>query len=108
MVSVDMVLELLQEERRRYALYYLDNHETPIPVEELSREVAKMESESHSEEVAEERLSKFKINLEHNDLPKASEAEFIEYDTDESVVRLTDEPPTFEAIVDVAEVLEQP
>jgi hypothetical protein len=106
MVSVDTVLDLLQEDTRRYALYYLDSQDAPVRVEELAEAVAEMESDS--ETVEEAAVAAYEVELRHGDLPKVTEAEFVEYDAEAGVVRLTGEPPTFEAILSVAEVLERP
>ncbi|PSQ02784.1 hypothetical protein BRC94_00585 [Halobacteriales archaeon QS_5_70_17] len=90
MTALDRVFDLLSEERRRYALYYLANREGAVPVADLAEAVADWET------------------LQHDHLPKASEAEFVEYDADEGVVRTADAPREYEAVVAVARLIEQP
>lgn len=104
MTSVNEVLTLLHERRRRYMLYYLSEREGPVRVSELVDAVAEMESEESP--IPDERFDRVEVALTHNHLPEVKSAEFVEYDREERVVRLTDEPPTFNAILTIAKVLE--
>nr|WP_255767200.1 hypothetical protein [Haladaptatus halobius] len=40
MVSLDRVFDLLGKQRRRYALYYLEQQEGPVTVYEVTEQVA--------------------------------------------------------------------
>ena len=104
MTTVDEVLTLLHERRRRYMLYYLSEQNGPVPVTELVDAVAEMEAEETP--IPNGTFDRVEIALTHNHLPEAQTAEFVEYDSTEKVVRLTDEPPAFNAILTVAKVLE--
>jgi hypothetical protein len=53
-------------------------------------------------------VDRIELTLQHDHLPKASEAEFVEYDADEGVVRTADAPREYEAVVAVARLIEQP
>lgn len=109
MASVEDVLELLRDERRRYALYYLRDAggSEPVPIDELAGAVAEMRAAEDEGSVPEERIADLKVNLRHVQLPKVNEAEFAEYDPEEGVVRLVREPSAFEALAAVAEVMER-
>ncbi|WP_255168279.1 DUF7344 domain-containing protein [Natrononativus amylolyticus] len=107
MVEVDTVLGLLNERRRRYALYYLAEQDGPVPVQEVVDAVAEMEANAEQFDVPDDRFGRVETALQHTHLPMIDEVEFIEYDADERVVRLTDSPPTFDAILTVAKVLER-
>lgn len=108
MVTVDTVLDLLSETRRRYVLYYLDNQQMPVQIDELAAEVARMEAQTDGgAEVGTESHDSIRIELRHRTLPRAAEAEFVEYDADSGEIRLTGSPPRFEAIMTVAKVLER-
>ena len=104
MTTVDEVLTLLHERRRRYLFYYLSERNHPVRVAELIDAVARMEADETP--VPDETLERVEIELVHSHLPEVKTAEFVEYDPDERVVRLTDEPPTFDAILTIAKVLE--
>jgi hypothetical protein len=108
MVSVDDVFDLLQSEERRYALYYLDAQDDPVSIDELAEEVAKMKDDARADDPSHSDVRHYKIELQHSELPKADEATFVDYDSDEGLVRLTAEPPEFEVILSIAEVVEKP
>ena len=106
MVSIDTILELLSESRRRYALYHLDGQDEPVPVDELADAVAEMEADQDPGAMGDQWGDRIEVSLEHNHLPKAEDADFIEYEPDNGVVRLTGPPPEFGAIITVAQVVE--
>lgn len=106
MVTVDRVLDLLAEQRRRYALYCLDDRDDPVSVDDLATAVARMETDGS--EVTDDRCKRIEVGLEHTHSPAADRAAFVEHDPATELVELTDEPPAFEAILTVAEALERP
>ncbi len=108
MVSLDDVFELFTEERRRLALYYLDEADGPVPVDELAAAIEEMESGDVTPRGPTGSYDDLEITLQHTDLPKAADAEFVHYDRDAGVVELTDEPREFELVLSVAEVIEEP
>jgi DNA-binding transcriptional ArsR family regulator len=107
MVSLDEVFDLFSEERRRLALYYLDEQDGQVSVEELAAAVEEMEAGDPAFETP-GAFEDIQITLEHTDLPKAADAEFVHYDREAGVVELTDEPREFELVLSVAEVIEDP
>jgi len=108
MTALDRVFDLLSEERRRYALYYLANREGAVPVADLAEAVADWEDRDGGGSGPWTDVDRIELTLQHDHLPKASEAEFVEYDADEGVVRTADAPREYEAVVAVARLIEQP
>jgi hypothetical protein len=108
MVSLNRIFELLSEERRRYALYYLEQQEEPIAVETLAEQIAEWESDPLSFDFPEEKRPSVEIELQHKHLPKASKAEFVEYDSENETVEVTGTPAEFSAIISVSETIERP
>jgi hypothetical protein len=108
MASLDTIFDLLSEERRRYVLYYLRKESGPVPVSDLAEAVADRERASSPEEIPDEALEQIDVSLRHSHVPKATDAEFIEYDREGGVIRLCGPPPEFEALVTVAEIIESP
>ncbi|WP_254764226.1 DUF7344 domain-containing protein [Natrinema marinum] len=106
MVSVGRVLELLAEQRRRYALYCLEDRDDPLSVAELAAAVARMEQTDG--EISADRRNRIELSLKHTHLPMVEQTSFVEYDSTASTVRLTDKPPAFEELLTVAETLEEP
>lgn len=105
MASLDTVFELLRTERRRYALYYLDQQEGSASIEEVAEEVAKREKDSDGE-LAPEQYDRIELSLHHTHLPKTAGAEFIEYDAEAGEVTVQGTPPEYDAVLTVAKVLE--
>lgn len=108
MASLSRIFELLSEERRRYALYYLEQRDEPVTVDELAERIAEWEDDPTGHELPEDEYRGVEIELEHKHLPKASAAEFVEYDPDEEIVEVTGSPAEFSAILSVSERIEQP
>lgn len=108
MVPVDDVLSLLHEKRRRYALYYLDEQDEPVQVDEVAEAVAAMEADSDSSGPSRERFKSVKLSIHHNHLQKADSFDFISYNSDERTVEMVESPPKFDTLLTVAEVLERP
>ena len=107
MASLSRIFDLLSEERRRYALYYLEQREEPIPVDELAEQIDEWEDDPTDLDLSDE-YRNVELELEHKHLPKASDAEFVEYDPDQEVVEVTGSPAEFSAILSVSETIEQP
>lgn len=107
MKALDDVFGLLERERRRYALYVLEESDGPIAVEELAARIAEWESDGPGG-VPDDVFEDVTLTLQHHHLPKAAEAEFIEYDSEENVVRLTGSPAEFGVVLSVARAIEQP
>lgn len=108
MASLSRIFELLSDERRRYALYYLEQRDEPVPVDELAERIAAWEDDPSSVDLPENAHRGVEIELEHKHLPKASDAEFVEYDPDADVVEVTGSPAEFSAILTVSQTIEQP
>ncbi|RBI60055.1 hypothetical protein DMJ13_20480 [halophilic archaeon] len=108
MTSVDKVMTLLSKERRRYVLYYIEQQNGPVPINDVVKQVAEWETDPESSPSAADKFNQIEVELLHKDLPKATEAEYINYDPDSRVVELTDAPPKFKAILSIAKILERP
>lgn len=108
MESLDGVFDLLSEERRRYALYYLEKQDGPVSVDEVAAQVAEWETNGATGSIPEGKFENIKMNLYHADLPKASEVTHVQYDREEGTVEVVGESPEFNAITSVAEIIERP
>lgn len=108
MESLDQIFDLLTKERRRYALYYLEQQDDPVPVDEVAEQVAEWETNGATTSIPEEKFRNIELSLQHTDLPKASETEYIRYNREEGIVEVTGTPPEFDVIISVAEIIERP
>lgn len=108
MESLDEVFELFSEERRRLALYYLDEADGPVPVRELASQIQAWENGTEPTSVPDDEYQDIVLRLKHSELPKAAEAEYVHYDPERNVIELSGPSPEFNVILSVAEAIEQP
>ena len=89
-LSQDEVFEVLKSPRRRYALYYLRQQGGESELSDLTEQVAAWENETTPAALTTEQRKRVYISLYQTHLPKLDEANVVEYDRDEGVVRLSD------------------
>ena len=106
MISLDKLFEILSEQRRRYVLYYLEQRDGPVSVDELVTAVAKWEDDS-SVEIPDEKFERVEISLQHNHLPKTAEVEYVQYDPDEKVIQVSESPPELDAFLTIAKLVDE-
>ncbi|MXV61392.1 hypothetical protein GS429_04795 [Natronorubrum sp. JWXQ-INN-674] len=76
-LSSNTVFELLLEERRRYALYYLSRKVGAVSLEEIVERIAHTEGEP-----TRERLEEIALEFHHNHLRKLVDAAVLQYDSE--------------------------
>jgi hypothetical protein len=104
MESLDQVFDVLSKQRRRYALYALDQADEPLEIEELAERIRQWESEQAETDT--EPFEDVLLGLRHSDLPKADQAEYIEYDHSTGEIKITGDSAEFEIILTVSEAIE--
>ncbi len=87
----DVVFQLLSNQRRRYALYYLRERESPVEIGELATQIAAWENAVPRDEVTSQQRKRVYNTLQQAHLPKLDEAGIVEYDFTHGDVFLTDE-----------------
>lgn len=107
-VILDTIFDLLTEQRRRYVLYYLDSQDRPVPIEEITEQIARWESEGSPETIPAQTSDQIEITLAHRHLPKLDSAHCIEYDSDTQSLYLRGPSPAFKAILTIAKLVEKP
>jgi hypothetical protein len=94
--SLDLVFDLLSNQRRRYALYYLyEQSDGVATVDELADSiVANEQREAHSDSIegSDERRETIRTELQHAHLPKLADAGMIEHDRRSETVRYWTQP----------------
>ncbi|AUV80901.1 hypothetical protein C2R22_03880 [Salinigranum rubrum] len=106
MNSLDELFQLLSQERRRFALYYLDQADGPVALEELAREVARRENGSPGPASSDDYAEQL-ITLKHNHLPRIADATHIEYDRDNRFIRITGMTPEADLLLSVSKKLDK-
>lgn len=88
-VTLDTVLDVLSDKRRRLVLEYLLRRDDSATVEELIDHVV-AETRSVDEARSDEFRSRVREKLNHVHLPKMDDAGIVEYDRDRRIVSVTD------------------
>lgn len=89
--SIDEVLKILRNRRRRAIFYYLREHEVAT-VDELAAHLAALETETPVGEGCVDLCERIELELVHTALPTLAGSHFIEYDSRSSTVRYADPP----------------
>lgn len=103
MDSLNRLFDVLSTERRRYALYVLDEADGPVAIEELAERIRELDDDA-----ATERFDDLVLSLEHTHLPKAAQAEYVAYDRATNEIEISGEPTEFRILLRVSEAMENP
>jgi hypothetical protein len=82
-------LDLLRDERRRYALAVLSTVESQMSLDELAESVAARELRAGADDVRAETVDQVALTLHHVHLSKLSEFDIVDYDSQTNVVTPT-------------------
>lgn len=88
--SLDVVFDLLADQRRRYTLACLEDHSRTIALADLAEEVAVRENEEPIAEIPKEEIMTIRTSLYHNHVPRLADAGVVEYDSDCDSVRMSE------------------
>lgn len=108
MESLDDVFTLFTRERRRFALYYLDNADGAVPIDELAEQIHEWETNPEREGVPDDEYEETLIELEHNHLPKIERVDHVEYDRTNGRIRITDLSSEIDVLLSVTKAIERP
>ncbi|WP_137285986.1 DUF7344 domain-containing protein [Halorussus salinisoli] len=88
--SLDTVLALLRNERRRHVLAALSERSGSVPVRELAEAVAAREigTDIDADEISSETAERVVASLHHLHLPKLADADAVAYDDEAGTVSL--------------------
>ena len=105
--TLNVLLEVIVDCRRRYALYYLI--ENPITdVETLLDYVVAQEADEWTEPNVREELLHLKITFHHTHLPKLEDAGLIEYDKRTNTVQYRTLSPVLDAFLYITQQIDRP
>ncbi|WP_231189730.1 hypothetical protein [Haladaptatus sp. DYF46] len=105
-LTKDKIFHILQTQRRRHALRYLKEHDTPVEMRDLAEQVAAWENDTTVQALASNERQRVYIALYQSHLPKLDEEGIIEYNKSRGIVergQLADEfDPYLESSNDAA------
>lgn len=100
-VPLTALFSAMGDQRRRYLLYYLLDHD-PAEVDELTTQVCAWEHGATVDEVNDEDRRDVRISLHHNHLPKLAASGIIDYDQRSGTIRFHHQPEIIERILSIA------
>lgn len=89
-MEVNSLFSVLAHERRRYALYCLQQYRNPMTLADLADEVAKLEYDEETvTEIPAEEVKSVYMSLYHIHIPKMNDCNIVTYEQEKDYVTLT-------------------
>lgn len=95
-LSTDTLFNVLANQRRRYVLHALKEHETPLSLAALATKVAALENERPGTEIPRDEHERVHASLWHSHVPKLDDAGIVEFDRESDTVTLAEDTKTLE------------
>lgn len=99
-LSSSVVFDLLAEQRRRYALYYLKGCEYPATLNEVTEQVAVWETETNATEIPNAVYERIQLELTNTHLPKLVDVGVVTHDVESQLLALAEDIGQFEACLE--------
>lgn len=90
-ITLDRALDVFANQRRRYAIYYLQQHDKPMALAAVADEIAVYEDETDITDIPAEEIKPVYASLYHSHIPKLADAGIVEYNEDRNTATLTEE-----------------
>ena len=99
-LPADVVADLLEADRRRYALEALSREEAPVSIDDLAAHVRAHERNTTPQAIAREERAEVREEFFQRHLPKLTATEVVRYDPMLGTVELTDRASFGDALED--------
>lgn len=99
--SRDRTFELLSNQRRRFVLFYLQNHDSTATMRELAAKIAAWENDIEETHVTYKQRKRVYTSLYQSHLQKMGEYGVIEYERNSGNVKLTPEGESLDAYLEI-------
>jgi DNA-binding transcriptional ArsR family regulator len=103
--TIDRILSGLDDPRRRYVLYYLDEADDAY-IEDVARQVAAWERDCDTDDVPAEARKRVEIQLYHVHLPMLEDLDLIDYDQRSGGVCFKNPPDALPEFLELASSVE--
>jgi hypothetical protein len=100
-LSTDAIFQTLGSRRRRHVLHYLRQQDRPVPIRELSEQLAAWELGKGHDAVTPKERKRLYTALHQTHLPTMNDLNVVEYDRNRGVASLTDHIGQFDIYLDV-------
>lgn len=106
-LSLDVVCELLANQRRQYVFACLLDHSQAIAVTELAEDVAVRENDRLLTEISKETVRTISMSLYHSHIPKLADAGAVEYNQEHDLVQVSETTDLVESVLSLGAVGEE-
>lgn len=103
----EALLDVLTARRRRYALYYLRDHEV-ADLTSLATHLAAIERDVPVSALGDDDIARVETELVHADLPALADAQLLEFDRRSGTLRYSAPPPLLEALLRLSAHIDAP
>lgn len=87
-LSLDLIFEVLKNERRRRVLYYLQENDGPASLRTLSEHIAALENDKTVAELNSQERKRVYVGLYQCHLPKMDDMSFVHFNKDRGIIEL--------------------
>lgn len=107
-LPLDQVFEILKNQRRRYVLSYLKDHDESVSISDLSERIAAWENDKPVSQITSSERKRVYVGLYQCHLPKMDDVDVIEFNKPRGIVELSDNAEIFDRYLDSADAEAEP
>ena len=107
-LPLDVIFELLKNQRRRYLLRYLEEQDGKVPLGELAEHVAALENNTTVNALTSGQRKRVYVGLYQCHLPKMDDAGVIDFNRDRGLIELNESASQLEAYLEEPTESERP
>lgn len=89
-LSLDLIFEVLKNERRREVIRYLRDHESQVSLSDLAEHIAALENDTDVASITSSQRKRVYVGLYQCHLPKMADMGIIEFNQNRGIIRLGD------------------
>lgn len=90
-LSADVIAELLADRRRRVVLDVLRDHDKPVALADVAKEVTHRAKQVPLDACSVEEIKRTRLKLHHHDVPQLADYGVVEYNVERRTVTLTEQ-----------------
>lgn len=102
---LDVVFDVLADQRRRSVLRCLNRHKNPMALADVADEVATRETEVPITELSAQEVKRVYVSLYHKQIPKLVDAAVVRYNQDTDMVMLAEDTEAWNVSKDLLAVI---
>jgi len=89
-LSLDLIFEVLKNERRREVIRYLRDHESQVSLSDLAEHIAALENDTDVASITSSQRKRVYVGLYQCHLPKMADMGIIDFNQNRGIIRLGD------------------